>query len=128
MATDWVLLPPPTLALVGLSEYVHGTDVVVVELLDVVEGGTGSGASELVRNMEMLAIASGLGVQELVPGAPPVHRSVNSDRVPENSRSAVQPLGVLAVSLPMNTPPVSSGSRAPPNTPLTVPVVPLSIT
>lgn len=106
----------------------HETEVVVEEVVDVVDGGVGSGALGSDRSIEVLANESGLGEQVLVPGAPPAQSKLCGPSVPENSRSAVHPDVVFAVSAPLNVPPVSSGFTAPPNSPVTVPVVPLPMT
>jgi hypothetical protein len=108
---------------------VHWIDVVVVELLDDVGGGVGSGAPGSDSSMlTLLAGAIGLGEHVAVPG--PVAAKVKPwfPSGPVYGRSAVQPLGVLAVSVPVNVPPVSRGFTAPPSSPVTVPVVAFPMT
>jgi hypothetical protein len=105
----------------------HATVVVVVEMLDVVDGGVGNGALGSNRSIEMLENAvNGFGEHGLlvVPTAPPVNTSVWLVIIPLNSLSAVHPDGMVAVSEPLKSPPVSSGFKDPPNSPVTVPVVP----
>jgi hypothetical protein len=94
--------------------------VVVVDTLVVV------GRGELVLNMVKLAKDNGLPGQSCNV-LPPVHCRVWGPSGPANSRLAVQ-LPTVAVSVPVNAPPVVRGSAALPNTPLTAPLVPFSIT
>jgi hypothetical protein len=96
-----------------------------VELLDDVGGGVGRGALGFDSSISMLlAGAIGLGEHVAVPGPVAANVKLWFPSGPIYGRSAVQPDVVLALSVPVNVPPVSRGFTAPPSSPVTVPVVP----
>jgi hypothetical protein len=100
-------------------------EVVDVEVLVEVGGGVGRGAFGAFASMSMLlAEPIGCGEQVAVPGPVAVNVKLWFPSGPVYGRSPVQPDVVLALSVPVNVPPVSRGFTAPPSSPVTVPVVP----
>src|SRR6266851_3036151 len=100
----------PIVALPGLREYMHTTEVVVVVRVVLLEDATvvvGGGAS-VPRSLSVVNYSAFPGHVRI--NGPAVHCRICFVSCPENWRSAVQ-LWVSAVRLPVNVPP----SRVPAN-------------